>query len=183
MVLRRRKRVRKTAASRWRRVFRAGTKLHPAKGVKYMIANSIQGLRWARKFGKKSADRDLRFTKDKVCVVVHWSLLYKEGIAVPHNYRIEDHTWEEVQQLTGPWGLKIHTLWQDIDELSRLHMWPWFEPKSNDPKFHTKEFWDTVVAYCHKRGITKYRGYALKANAKAVPAMRAAGIPANVLSK
>lgn len=171
------------ARIKWRRVFRRGTLAHPAKGVKYMVANSLRGMRWAKRLGKKSADRDLRFTKDGVCVVVHWSLLYKEGIPVPHNYRVEDHTWAEVSKLRGPGGTAIHTLTEDLKLLASLKMYPILEPKSNDPRFHNPDWWAGIVILNRKLGGRTLRGYALRANAKAVPAMRGAGIRAHVLSK
>lgn len=168
----------------WRRVFRRGRLGHPAKGVRfgYALVSSFRGLKWAHLLGKTDVDRDLRRSRDHRTVVNHWSLLYKDGWKVGRRVRLEDLTLAQLQALKHPLGLRMHTLEADLAMCSHYGLGAKLEPKSNDPAFHDPAYWRGVKAEADRLGV-RVTGYALQANAKAVPAMRAAGIPAKVLDK
>lgn len=168
----------------WRRVFRPGGLGHPAKHTRYgyALVSSFRGLKWAKRLRKKDVDRDLRRSRDHRTVVNHWSLLYKDGWKVAKNVRLEDLNLAQLRALRHPLGLRMHTLEEDLVRCAELGLGAKLEPKSNDPAFHDPDYWRGVKATADRLGV-RVTGYALKANADAVPAMRAAGIPAKVLDK
>lgn len=178
------------AGINWRKVFRPGSLAHNRKGVGYRFPNSFRGLRWAKRLGKKSADRDIQITKDGVWVVCHWSrpLLHDSfrdpaGKVTDKGTTVGQMTWADVSRLESPEGIKIHTLDADSNLCGELGLIPFWEPKTSDRRFQDAAAWAAHVAYAKKHGVRQVRGYALPGNAAAVPAMRAAGIPATYLRK
>jgi hypothetical protein len=60
------------ALARLRRMFKPQRIGHPAKGVPQYVGDSIRGLRWMFRIGKRQADRNTITTKDRVPLNTHW---------------------------------------------------------------------------------------------------------------
>jgi hypothetical protein len=197
IAARRRRRRGRHRRSR-RSIFNPGPIAHPRRGVRYYLVDSIRGLIAARRAHKQKADRDLQMTSDWVVVVCHddrplakfpgepgrGGFHDPEGVFGP-GFKISEHTWEEVARLRTPDNHRISTLTADLEECGRLGIEPILEPKGN-PRFHdphhAQQVWDGIATTARHAGVRRMSGYALPANAAALPFMNRAGIPSHELS-
>jgi hypothetical protein len=165
-----------------RRLFKPGRVGHTAKGVPYHVGNSIRGLRWMFRIGKRDADRDTTTTRDGVPVNTHWDRPLMHGFRDPTGQwgqwqRITGSTWEQTKVLrTKKGNYRINSTNTDLAEMGRLgYRRATIEPKSWK-NMDNQKVWDEIAAMGKKHGVP-LRGYALRGNWRCIPYMEAAGIP------
>lgn len=166
-------------------IFRKGSIAHVRKGLAYHLANSLRGIRAARRARKREIDLDLQMTKDGVIVVCHWPRpLLHDGFRDPQGKigrlrTVSSMTLAEVRRLRAHGGYRIVPLAAALQECGKVGIDARLEPKG-DRRFRNQARWDLVRNTADHFGV-KLRGYALPQNAAALPYMRSAGIPSTRL--
>jgi hypothetical protein len=165
-----------------RRLFRPGSWGHTNKGVPYHVGNSIRGLRWMRRIGKKRADRDTTRTIDGVWVNTHWDRPLTHGFHDPTGQwkraqRVTDSTWAQVKVLrTKKGNYRINTTNTDLHEMGRLgYTTAAIDVKSWKNATNVEAFED-LKAMGEKHDVNIVC-WVQRGNARVIPFARAAGIP------
>lgn len=160
----------------------------------YHRGNSLRGIRRAARNGWPAIDLDLQMTRDGVVVNTHWDRpMLRDGFRdpwrqIPKEKRVRNMTWNQVSRLVAgrlPRRYKIHRVERVLKACARRGIIAFVEPKG-DPRFEDPAVWRYVAAVaddvgCDLRGRSIRNLGGFGAGVRRVKAMRAAGIPANVI--
>lgn len=173
---------------RLRRMFKPQKIGHTVKGVPQYVGDSIRGLRWMFRVGKRQADRNTITTKDGVPLNTHWDRPLMHGWKDTAGkwkrlQRISQSTFAETRTLRSKKGdFHMNSTERDLAEMGRLgYKVAWIEPKVWN-NMDNQAIWDEIAAMGKRHGVT-LKGYALPGNWKCLPYMNAAGIPSHRLRR
>lgn len=163
---------------------------HSKRGEKYHTANSIRGIRKAKRRGYSEIDLDMQMTRDGVIVGCHWPRpLLKDAFRdpakkIPRTRTVASMTWTQVARLrAGRWPrrYRIQRIERLLRECAHQGVGAVLEPKG-DPRFEQDWVWEHLAKVADDLGAD-VRVYALQANRDALPVAKRHGFEVKELDK